>query len=955
MPLLLLLAGAMLGGLLGRRFEAVASGALIGFIIGYLLESRRKSQAATQRSDSVDAADPLTLLDPRVAERVRAMERRIAALETVVHGKSPDVETTPRTAATSQPAPATSAPIRPEGAEAAARDDGRSTIGALRADARPSPAPAYARSRATAAIPLPAPGTPGTWGAAGTPDPPGMPRPPGTIAQWISSGNMLARVGVVVLFIGVAFLLKYASERVTIPIEARLAAVALGGIALLAFGWRLRTRRAGYAVTLQGAGAGILYLTVFAALRLYAVLSPPTAFALLLGVGALSSFLAIRQDAMALAVLGVLGGFGAPILAASGGGHVMLFSYYAMLNAAILAIAWFKAWRLLNVVGFACTVIAGTLWGVTTYRAEDFATTEPFLILFFLFYVAIATLYALRRSLELRRYVDATLVFGTPLVAAGLQDGLVHGIDHALAWSAAGASTIYVLLARLLRAQRPGMRLLVEAFAALAIVFATLAVPLALDARLTSATWALEGAAIVWMGVRQAHPSARAFGLLLQLGAGAAFAVGFAPWGDRSPGALPIANSAYLGALIVACGGLASGYVLSHASAIRRWERAVAPVIFAWGLAWWFGAGWHEIDRFVASGSRISVLAVFLAATAVLFATLAARLGWPIARVPAHALPGVLFLIALDRVVFAAMPDGHLLAGGGWIAWPLALATEMMLLRHLERDASPANARAVDAGHAIVVWLVTLLGAEELAWFARMHVGAADWPRLAWGVVAALVLLAIATLTRRSGWPFGARAQAYVRGGAVPVVMAALLWTLVANVASAGDFAPWPFVPLANPLDVVQVLVFVTIALWLRRMREATSGNAARPSVDTLGIAAGTLLLFWITCSTLRAVHHLAGVPWSLVPLWTSQVVQSALSLVWSLFALAAMVVANRRGYRIAWVGGAVLLGLVVAKLFAVDLAQVNGVERIVSFIGVGALLLVIGYVAPVPPRAPRR
>jgi len=175
-----------------------------------------------------------------------------------------------------------------------------------------------------------------------------------------------------VLFIGVAFLLKYASERVTIPIEARLAAVALGGLVLLAFGWRLRMRRAGYAVTLQGAGAGILYLTVFAALRLYAVLSPPTAFALLLGVGALSSFLAIRQDAMALAVLGVLGGFGAPLLAASGGGHVLLFSYYAMLNAAILAIAWFKAWRLLNVVGFVCTVIAAALWGVTTYRAEDF-------------------------------------------------------------------------------------------------------------------------------------------------------------------------------------------------------------------------------------------------------------------------------------------------------------------------------------------------------------------------------------------------------------------------------------------------------------------------------------------------------------------------------------------------------------------------------------------------------
>jgi uncharacterized membrane protein len=67
------------------------------------------------------------------------------------------------------------------------------------------------------------------------------------------------------------------------------------------------------------------------------------------------------------------------------------------------------------------------------------------------------------------------------------------------------------------------------------------------------------------------------------------------------------------------------------------------------------------------------------------------------------------------------------------------------------------------------------------------------------------------------------------------------------------------------------------------------------------------------------------------------------------------MVLGNRRGYRRAWVAGAVLLGVVVAKLFAVDLAQVGGVGRIVSFIGVGVLLLVIGYLAPVPPRAAHR
>jgi uncharacterized membrane protein len=65
------------------------------------------------------------------------------------------------------------------------------------------------------------------------------------------------------------------------------------------------------------------------------------------------------------------------------------------------------------------------------------------------------------------------------------------------------------------------------------------------------------------------------------------------------------------------------------------------------------------------------------------------------------------------------------------------------------------------------------------------------------------------------------------------------------------------------------------------------------------------------------------------------------------------MVLANRRYWRVAWIAGALLLALVVVKLFLVDLSQVGGVERIVSFIGVGLLLLLIGYLAPVPPRCP--
>ena len=860
-----------------------------------------------------NSADPLSLLDPRVAEHVRAMERRIAALEAAL------AQTKPGSQASIVRSPTVARPP-------SARVE------------RPNEAPlmpAYAHSRTAAGA---APAT----------------RPPNWLWRWITGGNALARIGVVVLFIGVAFLLKYASDRITVPIEARLGAVALGATALLAFGWRLRAARAGYAMTLQGAAVGILYLTVFVALRLYHVLPPGVAFVLLFAIGGLSSFLAIRQEAMALAVLGVLGGFAAPLLTSTGGSHVTLFSYYAVLNAAILAIAWFKAWRVLNVVGFACTFVVATLWGVVSYRPEDFATTEPFLILFFLFYVAIATLYALRSSLELRRYVDATLVFGTPLVAACLQDALVRDIPYALAWSAACAAAIYLSLAWLLAAR--GLRLLVDAFATLGIVFASLAVPLAFDARLTSATWALEGAALVWMGVRQSHRSARSFGLLLQFAAGIAFAFAFSPWSTaRAAGSIPVLNSDCLGALLVAFGGLASSRVLSRATAPGSPEHRFVPLVFAWGLSWWLGGGFHEIDRFATSDVRVALLVVFLAGSAALFAAVAAALDWPLARMPALAFPAALLVMAAANLVYATQANRHLFAGGGFLAWPLALIVEVVLLRHFDRTMPRVGARAIDAGHAIVVWLVSLIVAEELGWLARTSLGGAEWRLVPWGVVPALAVIAIASLTARPLWPFATHAHAYLRGGAMPIAAFALLWTLYANIASAGDFGPWPFVPLANPLDLAQALVFIATASWLSRLRSEGGDRSLRVSTDALGVAAALLLLFWVTCTTLRTVHHAAGVPWSLASLWASRIAQSALSLVWSLFALAAMVVANRRGYRIAWVTGATLLGIVVAKLFVVDLAQVGGVERIVSFIGVGALLLVVGYVAPVPPRQEAR
>jgi uncharacterized membrane protein len=764
--------------------------------------------------------------------------------------------------------------------------------------------------------------------------------------RWITGGNTVVRVGVVILFFGVAFLLKFAQEHVRVPIELRLAAVAVGAIVLLALGWRLRERRAGYAVTLQGGAIGVLYLVIFAALRLYGLLPPVAAFALLVAVAALSALVAVAQDALALAVLGASGGFLAPILASAGGGsHVALFGYYAVLNAGILAVAWFKAWRLLNLVGFAFTFGIGTLWGFSGgYRPEHFATTEPFLALLFLLYLAIPVLFARRQAHALDRYVDSTLVFGVPVVVFGLQAALVSEIPFGAAGSAVTLAAVYLALARIVFG-RAGerLRLLAEAFLALGLVFGTLAIPLALEGRWTSAAWALEGAAIVWVGVRQQRWPARVFGVALQLLAGLAFAADT----GRVVAAVPVANSAYLGCLLVAVAGLfCAWYLERHGGEVSEAERIAAWGLLAWGLAWWVGGALQEIDRQVPPAYRVQAALVLLTASCVVFSALHTRLGWRSASYPALAVLPVMLLGGAAALVEQAHPLGRL----GWVAWPLAFAGHVLVLcRH-----DTPGGRYLYWAHAAGLWLLTALGSWEVAWnIDRLVAGRAVWPIIAWalGPGAMLTLLALAGM--RIAWPVVAHRDAYMLAGAAPLAVFVAGWTLLVNVLTDGDPSPLPYVPVVNPLDIAQISAVLAIALWFVEIRRlGVSGAAAVPMARVYeALAVGAFV--WANAVLLRTVHHWAGVPFRAAVLLRSDVVQTALSIFWTLLALVGMVVATWRGLRLTWLAGAGLMAVVVAKLFLIDLSNVGTVQRIVSFIGVGVLMLVVGYFSPVPPRAP--
>jgi uncharacterized membrane protein len=471
-------------------------------------------------------------------------------------------------------------------------------------------------------------------------------------------------------------------------------------------------------------------------------------------------------------------------------------------------------------------------------------------------------------------------------------------------------------------------------------VFATLAIPLALDGRWTAAAWALEGAGILWVGVRQKRLLARAAGMLLQLGAGAAF---FHAW-SHGYASVPVLNSFYLGCVFIALGGLFSNWVLErHPDVVREEERIAAVALFGWGLLWWLGGGLHEVADHASHQGSPHVALLFLTGTAVAFSLLHRTVSWRLARYPALGLLPTSALIALIDAAGFGKP--HPLADLGVLAWPLSFAAQYWLLRRHE-----TTARGFDFLHAGTLWLLTLLLAWELQW--AIEQGAPGvWPLLAWALVPGAVLLTLGLRGTTLPWPVAGRLPAYLLLAAGPVAALAWLWIVYANATSSGDPAPLPFVPLLNPLDLSTLAVLLVLALWMRAVRQqGVVGDRPESSAALYG-ALGAGAFVAANGGLLRALHHLAGIPYALEPMLRSTLVQAALSIFWSILALAVMVTATRTQLRTLWLVGAGLMGVVVIKLFLVELSRVGSVERIVSFIVVGMLMLLIGYLSPVPPK----
>jgi uncharacterized membrane protein len=580
------------------------------------------------------------------------------------------------------------------------------------------------------------------------------------------------------------------------------------------------------------------------------------------------------------------------------------------------------------------------LWRATSYAPADLFTADGFLVLFFLMYVAVSILNCIRQPPDLKSYVSGSLVFGLPVVAFTLHATLVSRIEYGLAWSALALGAFYLALAwALFLTRRATLRLLVEAFAALGVIFASLAIPLAFDTRTTAAMWAVEGAGLLWLGVRQDRRLARAFATLLPLAAGIGYLSGL----DHVHSTRVVLNSAYLGALMLAVSGIVSGYWLyRNREHQATYERGADIVFTAWGVAWWLFGGLQEIDRFALSATLGAAL-VYVALTCSILALLATRLTWRLPQRLALYLPALCMLSAL-----AYASRSHPFMEWAALGWLAILAAQYSMLYRVDIKATAATHD--EWLHPLAYWIIALLLAWEASWQIEFRVSGV-WPYLSWGLAPALLLgwLGRRQLTPR--WPFAKFADVYRLRAAAPLAVAVIIWTALVNLSSDGDSQWLPYVPLLNPLDISIALGTAALALWWTSLTAAQRRSVWSADDKLLlgGIAAVSFL--WLNAALLRALHHTWNTPLTMDGMAHDTLVQTSLSVFWGLLGFAAMTVAASKHWRYVWIVGGVLMVVVVAKLFLVDLSNIGTLARITSFLSVGALLLVTGYLAPLPPR----
>jgi uncharacterized membrane protein len=341
--------------------------------------------------------------------------------------------------------------------------------------------------------------------------------PEGKSREFAIASHWFLRVAVLLFLLGIGYFLNYSIERGILGPQARVLLSTITGLALLVGGTQIVGKKFNVlGQGLMGAGLATLYFSVFAAANFYKLIDPIPAFALMGLITVLAGFIAVRFNSMLVAVLGIIGGYGTPVMLSTGAvDFVGLFSYMLILGIGVLGICYWKNWPLVNYLSFFATY-ALFFTAMQAYKPEHFHQVMPFLVAFFVLFSTMVFLYKVVRKAKsnlldlIALFVNAGIFFA---VSYRLIDELYD--RRAVAIVTLGLVAFYIAHIFLFIKRKLVDRELLVSLLGLSSFFLAITMPLVLSNQWITASWAVQAVVLLWVAEKIGSQFVRHIALVL--------------------------------------------------------------------------------------------------------------------------------------------------------------------------------------------------------------------------------------------------------------------------------------------------------------------------------------------------------------------------------------------------------------------------------------------------------
>lgn len=317
--------------------------------------------------------------------------------------------------------------------------------------------------------------------------------------------NLINKIGVLILVLGVSYFVKYSIDKGWISEEARVGIGILSGAMVLGIAHKLRAKYAAFSSVFVAGAIAIFYFTIAIAFHDYKLFNQSIAFTIMVMITIFSCVISILYNRKELAVLSLIGGFAVPFMVSTGAGNYkVLFTYILILNSGILGIAYFKRWNIINILAFIFTILLFGGWFIKDIQIEKphYLGALVFGFLFYLLFVAMNIINNLRTkgvftNLELFILSSNTFLFYSLGMVA------LHDFHPELRGVFTTGLGILNLIYALILYKKFGLdKKAVYLLIGLTLTFVTLAIPIQFKGNYITLFWAAEAVLLLWLGIK---------------------------------------------------------------------------------------------------------------------------------------------------------------------------------------------------------------------------------------------------------------------------------------------------------------------------------------------------------------------------------------------------------------------------------------------------------------------